>query len=521
MTSSIDTLRARAERQELLARADKARAVRRAIAAATRPSARPRSPRLAPIAAPSPVAMLGSYEAAVPAHGRPPLRGSPGSAVSHWDQSTADRVRWACQHAERNSPTVRALCKAHQALVVGDGAIVRSLSGDGDWAQKADALFSAWADADHTAGLGVPDACGSRSLWQICRLIDKAWLVDGDVLAVQLGQASVAPGCVQLVEADRIRAPSRSGRQGAQAAMVDGVEVDPLGRPLRFAVCAPGRYGAASGAAQTVDAEHATLLCNPFDDRVGMVRGEPAIQASLARIRRLDEYAEKHALAAHIATLFALIAESDRPADLQAGLEGIETQPPADGPGTIPMEAGSMIFARRGEKFTQVDPKAPNTNYADYVRAELGQIAADVGLPICLAFFDPSELSYIVMRAQAAVAMRGFYHAQALLAAFVRRVRAWKIGQWMDEGRLATVPDFARAEVNFPDAPVFDLGAEVTAYRDAVAANLITQDQATQALGSGKARDVNESRAVEVSQQRALRIEPLAPPGSKSAGAAS
>lgn len=504
----ISQLREAAERAELSTRIAAAKAMRRAASATG-------SIRLSSISTGTrTVSSAASYESAISASGRPVAKGYSGASWAQWDRSTSERVRWSCQHAERNSPTVRALVKSHQALVVGDGAIVRSLAPEVAWAEQADKLFQDWAGADESAGLGGPDASGARSLWQLCRLIDKAWLIDGDVLTVQLGQGSTNPGRVQLIEADRVRSP-----RGSKARVIDGVEMDELGFPKAFHVAQWSTYGGAGSATREVPAAYASLLCNPFDDRVGMVRGEPAIQASLTRIRRLDEFADNHAIAAHMATLFGLFIESENPEELQAAAEGIETQPqPSNAPGTIPWTPGSVYFGKKGEKLSQVSPEAPNANYAEYVRAELTQIAADVGLPISLAFFDPSGLSYIQMRAQAAVAMRGIYHAQAVLASFVRRIRSWKIAQWISEKRLAPNPMADACEVAFPDAPVFDLGAEVSALRDAVSANLTTQDQATQALGSGRARDVNWKRAQEVAQQRRLGIEPAALPGSKAPG---
>ena len=509
----IESLRLRAEAKELRTRLAMANLRGRAVAQASksvRSASRPRRRDPEPM-----LAAMGGYDSAIGGLTKPALRGSGGAAFSQLDQPTLDRLRRSCQHAERNDPAARALIKTKQALVVGDGAIVRSTTKNEAWNEQADAMFARWAAGDESAQLGVPDVTG-RDLWQVCRLIVKAWDTDGDALVIKLGDAAGerARGCLQLVEGERVRSPDsitgigRLGSVSGAPQVIMGVEADRFGRPVRYHVAPWAFAGQVVGfKTQTVEASESWLLVNPTDDRLGMVRGEPGLQASLPRLSRLDTWCQRHALMAHIATLFGAWIESPMPAELQAAHEATDANQPTDGPGTMHIEPAGVMYGLPGEKMTQIKPEYPNLQYRDYVTTELMLVAADLGLPVSFAFFDGTS-SYIQERAKGAIAMRRFYHVQAVLARFVREVRAWKMAQWIAEHRLGGSDEFDRCEVHFPDAPVFDMGAEVDAWRDGIEANLFTQDQATQALGAGRGSEVMKRRAAEVKAQRDLGIEP-------------
>jgi len=101
-----------------------------------------------------------------------------------------------------------------------------------------------------------------------------------------------------------------------------------------------------------------------------------------------------------------------------------------------------------------------------------------------------------------------------LAPAFVAEVRRRKLEQWIDQGLLPANDELERCEIVFPSAPVFDFKSEVDGFGVAVEKNLMTHDQATRALGTGRGADIVAARAVEMAEQRARGIAPTVTPGS-------
>jgi len=442
-----------------------------------------------------------------------------GTGGAQWTNATGadlEGLRDQCRALTRDYQVARAIVKTHAAMVVGDGAIIRSTSKDDEWNAEADRLFNQWAEGYGGDLLGTVDVEGRRTLWEICAQIPVEWDEAGDLLIVRLGEGSEAPGTLQLIEAERLGGSRmdlmRRAAGSVQSAnqTIDGIERSPQGRTIRYHVSDWDASGYSKKMATVpIDAGDCMFLINPTDDRVGRVRGEPGLQALVGPIERLENYRERHAIAALIATMFGLIVTSNNPADLQSGQQSTDSNQPNDGgPGSMKLDAGGIYNAPAGTTIAQVKPEAPNTNYREYVTFEVMLAAADMGVPYSFALFDASEVSYISARAMGAVAMRRFDAQQASIARFVRWVRSWKIRQWMAEGLLTELDDYERADVNLPPAPVFDMGAEVRAMRTAIEGNLMSEDQACQLLGTGTAVDVAKARSVEVQRSKELGIEP-------------
>lgn len=442
-----------------------------------------------------------------------------GTGGAQWTNATGqdlESLRDQCRALTRDYQVARAIVKTHAAMVVGDGAVVRSTTKDEAWNAEADRLFNQWAEGYGGELLGPVDVEERRTLWEICSGIVTEWDEAGDVLAARLGEGSERPGTLQLIEAERLGGSRmdlmrrNAGTAQSVNRIIDGVERSPQGRPLRYWVS----DWDASGYSKTTStipfpADECLLLINPTDDRIGRVRGEPGLQAMVGPIERLENYRERHAIAALIATMFGLIVTSNNPADLQAGMHGTDSNQPNDGgPGSMKLDAGGIYNAPAGTTVAQVKPEAPNTNYREYVTFEVMLAAADLGVPYSFALFDASEVSYISARAMGAVAMRRFDAQQASIARFVRWVRSWKVDQWIKEGLLTSNEQFERCDVNLPPAPVFDMGAEVRAMRTAIEGNLMSEDQACQLLGTGTAVDVAKARSAEVKRSKDLGIEP-------------
>jgi capsid protein len=301
---------------------------------------------------------------------------------------------------------------------------------------------------------------------------------------------------------------------------VDGVERTLRGRPVRYHVSNWSGLGSyTGGTAIKIDAADAWLMVNPSDDDVGMVRGEPGLQATVPRLERLNKYSERHAVLALVATLFGLVISGPASQSLNASLQETDEDQPDSGPGTMKLDTAAVIATEAGSTVTQVKPESPNTSFKEYVTFEVMLACADMGLPVCFVLFDATQISYIAARAMGAIAMRRLGLQQAQIASFVRNVRAWKVREWIADGRLKNNPQWSSCEVTLQQAPVFDPGSEVQATLDAIAGRVMTYEQAIQMLGNGKAGEVHAQLEREIGNLRDKGIEPSDKPGAKPASA--
>lgn len=467
---------------------------------------------------------LGTYASTQRTRIRPGPRPSGGSAQQQLRTTVRRDLKNDCQALGRDSLVGRILIKRSQSLLIGDGATVTAMTTSDSFNEQATAMFVAWAEGTAIETLGHPDVRRRHTFWQLCRQVIRAWKTDGDILAVFTERG------VQLIESERVRSPRTTGtggvggvwNQAAISGVVDGVEIGAWGEDLAYHVS----EWAASGQAPTtqtrrINAESAVLLTNPLDENVGLVRGEPGLQAALPRIERLDNYILKTGIAADIATCFGLVITEDNAGATQEGLEAAYGDQPtkshADEPNEITLEPAMVKYTNRGGTVTQVKPEYPTTNYRDYVMCELMMIGADLGIPPVVSVFDASGMSWSNIKAILSIVMRDHEASQDyLVSAFVRRVRNWKIAEWMRMGLLPIVDDWAECAIAMPRAPVVDFKSQVEGNILAVKENLMTKDAATQDLGTGKASEIAAARAIEAERERALGIAPAMLPGAKS-----
>lgn len=461
------------------------------------------------------VAPSARYDAATRARLRPTPRASGGSAARHLTATTRTSLSRDCQDLERNSPVARIIIRRGQQLIVGDGPIVRSTSRNKAAAAAYDRFFNGWADALDPELYGHPDAGGRLSFPEMLSANVSAWCTDGDVLFLRLKN-----GSLQMVEAERVTGGPSSGTM-----LADGVELGSMGEAVAYHVASWNTFGMLdTSSVRRIAAEHAWLSLNPIGVRTGFVRGEPALQAVLTTIERLDSYIEKVGVAAEIATLFGAVVTDESPAEMQQMWEsGTDNQPTstnADAPREVEIATGTIQFMGRSGKVTQIKPEFPTTSFSEYVRHQVMVIGSELGIPLVASLYDSSQMSWSNIKAVLSLSARSIEPAQARLARMVRWVRRWKIQTAIERGLLPATDDFAECTVEFPRAPVIDFRSEVDGYRAAVDARFMTRDQACQALGTGTFQSVSEAASLEEGRLASLGIPAVQSPGAGSPGVA-
>lgn len=464
------------------------------------------------------------YQSAIRTRLRPGARGSGGSAVKHLTPWVLDRLRRDCQDLKHNSSAARIVMARAAQVIVGDGPIVTSNSSNPDWNKMCDELFALWFDAMEPDLVGHPDISERLSGPEMLAGLIGAACTDGDQLVLHVLDKR-RRGAFQVVEGERLRSVN-GARTGAEngTRMVDGVEMDVGGAARAYHVCDWDVNGnLVHGRTRTIPAESARLFINPIGVEAAMVRGVPALQACLDRIERLDSYDESTAVAAEIATRFCAIVESSTPADVQEAWErGTDNQPVQTNPAaprTAELQTGLIHYMERGGRVTAMEPKFPTTNFRDFVLWQFMMIGAEIGVPVVAALYDAAGLSWSNIKALLSLSMRSVEPSQARVARIVRWIRGWKVQEWMESGRLPEVEDWYKCQIDMPRAPVVDFKSEVDGHIAAITNNLETQDQATQALGTGKASEIRAAREAERRDEEKRGIVPPAMPGAKPANA--
>lgn len=478
------------------------------------------------------------YDNATRTRLRPAPRATGGSAQKHL--LTAKRyLRLDCQDAGRNSVVGRAIIKSMLDAVVGDGGIVTSSSSDAAFNEYTDRLWNRWCEGTDSE-LGHPDVRMRHGFWGLMRLGVKSWATDGDGLLHWLPN-----GQIRLVESELIINPGAVPGvvyTGENGSIIDGVEVDFAGKPVRYHL---GQWGPWLGGVipsnphQSVPAGEAVLLVNPFDDTIGMVRGEPALQAIVDKIERLDNCIIKAGLQYEIQTLFGGVIKTNAPDVTKKAMEDQTPDQPTpvdeDTSKDTRLEAAGVLHLEPGEDWESIEPKSPGPNFREFLYGNLMIICADAGIPVAEAFLDASGMSWSNIKALLSMRARRVEYAQDyLVAAAVKPTRNRMVARWRDAGlydgasvmlpdengelvktAVKIPPDWEACHVVMPAPPNVDEKSAAEAHAILVQQNLRTKDQATQLMGSGRFADVVRQRGVERRLEERNGVVPVALPGAK------
>lgn len=210
---------------------------------------------------------------------------------------------------------------------------------------------------------------------------------------------------LRLIEADMVATPQFN----MDPDRVDGIELDGFGNPANYHVLK--NHPGAMGGAYAMDYETipASDVIHWFRlDRPGQYRGVPEFTPALWLFAQLRRFTLSVAAAAELAADLAAVLESDLSAfndvgDKEAGAvaleEGEDDDEIASGePGKpfdlIDIERRGMLTLPAGMKLNQFKAEQPQTQYPDFVRALLREIARCVQMPVRIALGDSSDFNY-------------------------------------------------------------------------------------------------------------------------------
>lgn len=309
------------------------------------------------------------------------------SAILAGREPVARRARYAAT----NQP----LAKSAEEVFVGEavGSGMRPVPQTGDDARDAtiSAAFEEWSDR--------ADALGLCSFYGLQAHAASRYFCDGEWFAIL------------MLEDDELRVRSLDPAQVNPAlsmvlpdggAIVAGVEVDRLGRPIAFHIYRHWIPGLPLLTNLELTRVEATDVLHLFKvEGAGQTRGMSRLAAVLLRLRELDSLTDGQLVRLKIGAMLAGFIQ-DADGTLLAG----------ENPGEVSLEPGTMTRLRPGESVSFSDPPQIGTESNDFQKSIEREIGAGCGIPGFMLTHDLSEVN--------------FSSARVALVAFRRRIEAWQ-----------------------------------------------------------------------------------------------
>lgn len=453
-----------------------------------------------------------------------------GSAQYNAPRFQLDRIRADSRDLRQNSWLARAIAKRLCDFVVSDGPIFQVETGDQNLDDAVQNALTDWAEKTDPDRYGKIEITGRYDLARMLRQLVQASLTDGDhfMLYVPGAYADGNTGVtLQMVVADRIASPGGVDIDRSTGYW-QGVRITQEGVPTGFRVCEWNISGSSIdfGSGRDIDVDKVLWWRNPMDDVSDAIRGEPGFASIIDRIEFLESYLESVGLAAEIATRFGLVVKSERPASMAAAFESISTEAAQqagegfDGKGeVIDLPMASVLHLKPGEDAMQVKPDHPTQNLRDFLMLYIGGISADIGVALSAVLYDAAGLSWSNIKALLAMNWAGINtHQAALKSDVILPYARKKIEEWVRRKIIPQLPPGTRITCSMPSMPVLDFASEVKGYTDAIRANLMTNKEASERLGTGRWDSIALGRKRERETENAYGIDPILPPGSKMMG---
>ncbi len=451
------------------------------------------------------VLAMGQYDNARATRLRDNTAARGGSAGSHLDWWTLDRLRRQSRDLYRNNSVMRGMVERMIDLTVGPGYKLQAKSADKAWNRMVERRFASWEHrADYTLAM---------SLGEMTRASTRQRYVDGDCLGIWAATPD-GDAALQMIDGERLVGPDGAGGTGPGA--FTGIETDAGGRPVSYWIAPYTADGSGVDRARAVRRDASSVLFLSRPRFFGQLRGEPLAAACIDRFDQLDSIVESTVTAMHVAACVALIVKTERP-DITLDEMANETAATSRGAGETDavgreweLEPGTKMHLKPGETVEQFVPQHPNQQFGDMVRMIVRLIGMDFGLPLELAMLDTKESNFSAGRMVDSIAGRGFIAEQDwTIGRFLGPVYRLRVGSWLDERSIAPPrerPDDWDAHRWQPPAkPQFDPEKQVRADVEEISAGLSTLTEKVMARGRD-VEEVAEERAREIAMQAALGL---------------
>lgn len=358
--------------------------------------------------------------------------------------------------------------------VVGTSLRPHALTADEGWNRAAEENF--------LLKVRMLDATGRLSFLELCRGWIASQLVFGD-MGIKLGSAESGFPIVQSIPAHRLGNWQNGPEDGA---LIDGVRVDAIGRPVSYRVLI------ADGDVQEIPASDFILFFDPhFPDQY---RGTCEMGQALLKILDHDFVLslETKGVFANLAPAIINYSESG-----DANLLDPVSSTTTGETYTMDKATGGMILHRKiGEKVEFVQPARPTPGLAEFQKALKDPAALALGVPVQWVIGDYTNTGAGI-RAVISQADRRVAELQQLFADRVlNRLWFWITSKSIKAGDLPENPEKWRVRWQFPQKQTVDNGRDSNAARSDLFAGLRTFAEDFSERGRDW-RDELEQKAIE------------------------
>lgn len=399
--------------------------------------------------------------------GRPMAKA--GSADSHlrYDQALLGQMADAF---DRDNAIYEGIVNRAVDAIIGTGFTLQAQTGNKSLNSRIEDDFSEWAEEPEVRGLFC---------WQDCEgMVLRSVINRGDVAAILTGE-----GKLQIVESERI---TSSGRNKSGNRVECGVEVDAVGRPVRFWIADVDESGyVRSSGAKPFLAKDVIFLANR--KRFSQTRGVPVLVSAYPNIHRINDVCDSEAIAWQSLARFALTISRDNGPKLafeQSGADPLDSGNETDHVNrVIDLEEAIIFNAKKGESLAGIDRNIPGANFPESVRMYLRLIGLPMGLPLEVILLDYSKTNYSSARAAMEQSYRMFIRWQRWLKRnWYTKVYKWLLKRGIEEGKYPDRPSTFWHDWMAPEFPWIDQLQEAQAWGTRMDRGLATQTQALKSI---------------------------------------
>lgn len=384
------------------------------------------------------------------------------------------------RYFEKNSELYNKLADVWEQYTVGTGLQFFPTSSDTNWNPIAALTWESWKPmADVSSRFGFDNLQG---------VISRATFIDGEVFLLLTRDLSSNRPRFQLIEGNFCETPpQQQGREGKS--IVDGVEVDPNGRPVGY------WFQMDTNSFRYFDAWQVIHIFEP--SRPGQVRGIPYIACAINTLHDMDDLAlleMRHAKVVAQNSLIVKTANGDLPANMRANYvsEKFGNGQVASAPGVTDEQrrefyqsgTGARVnVAMHGDDISEFVSDRPSVATREYWRILAEKVCAGVGIPYILVY--PDSMQGTVYRGALDCANAFFRSKSSVFATHFQRLYEFVIN-----AEASFVPGLAKRPVDWrktsyraPRAVNVDIGRNSAARIAELAAGFTTWTGVAAELG--------------------------------------
>jgi hypothetical protein len=363
--------------------------------------------------------VFNCYEAARYSIERSYLRGALQDVRMDISKSTREELQRKSRYFEKNSDLYNKLADLWEQYTTGTGLQFFATTTRTEWNAIADSSWEKWKPfADISSRFGFDNLQG---------IIARSLFIDGEIFILLTRDAANNRPRIQLIEAHRCKSPSGMEKQEG-ISIVDGVDVDPQGRPIGY------WFAFGEKEMRRFDAGSVVHVFEP--SRPGQVRGIPYISSAINILHDLDDLQileMRHKKVVSENSLNVFTATGDLPPGMNAATGRFRDVAGVTATGATTTEkrleyyksafGGRVNVAMHGDKIEEMSSDRPNVATREYWRMLQEKVCCAAGIPLVAVL--PDSMQGTVFRGSMDSANAFFRCKTSVLATYFKRIREY------------------------------------------------------------------------------------------------